>query len=90
MRIYPVFHTSLLRLAANDPLSRQRTPLLPPIIVKREGVDGRSLEYKVDEVVDLRRLNKLIYKVKWASGEITEEAWLKLLPSSKVAVANFY
>jgi hypothetical protein len=91
MRTHPVFHTSLLRSAANDPLPEQRAPPPPPIIVEREGVDGGSLEYEVDEVVDLRRLrNKLMYKVKWASGEITEEAWSNLLPGSEVAVANFH
>jgi hypothetical protein len=63
IRIHDVFHISLLRLAADDPLPRQRAPPPPLIIVIREGVN--SLEYEVDEIVDLRKLrNKLIYKVK--------------------------
>jgi hypothetical protein len=72
MRIHPVFHTRLLRPAADDLMPGQRAPPPPPIVVEREGVD--ELEYEVEEVVDSRRLrNKLHYKVKWGSGEITEE-----------------
>lgn len=57
--------------------------------MEREGVD--EIEYEVDEVVDSRRLrNKLVYKVKWSSSEITEEPWYNLLPGSEVAVARFH
>jgi hypothetical protein len=72
MRIHNVFHTSLLRPTANDPMTGQRVLPPPPIIVERDSVDQE--EHKVDEVVDSRLLRrKLMYKVKWSSSEITEE-----------------
>ena len=60
MRIYLVFHVSLLEPAATDPLVGQREIERPPI-----EVDGDD-EYEVEEIFDSRRRNKTIqYLVKW-------------------------
>jgi hypothetical protein len=50
------FHTSLLLKSPEDPLEGQYTPLPKPIIVNR-GIDSTEPEYKVEQIVDLRRVN---------------------------------
>src|SRR5437868_12296147 len=58
--MHPVQHVFLLSPAADDPLSGQRNPSPPPVIVNDEE------EHIVDEVLDARtRRNKLQYLVKW-------------------------
>ena len=62
MRIYPVFHVSLLEHAADDPSPGQLQPPPPPV-----EVDGEQ-EYHVD-ILDSRifgRWRKLQYLVQWA------------------------
>jgi hypothetical protein len=92
MRIHPVFHTSLLTRAADNPLLGQRNPPPPPVIVEREGADTAEREWEVEEVVgSLKKRNKLFYKVKWTGiDEVSEQPWYDLLPGSEVAVANFH
>jgi hypothetical protein len=48
MKIYLVFHVSLLKLLAKDPLPNQVIPLPPPIKVKGEE------EFWVREILDSR------------------------------------
>ena len=62
MRIYPIFHVSLLEHAANDPFPGQRAHPPPPVVV-----DGEE-EYHVAEILDSRifgRWQKLQYLVRW-------------------------
>ena len=48
IRIHPVFHVSLLRPAATDPVPRQSQPPPPPVEV------DRIEEWEVEEIVDSR------------------------------------
>jgi hypothetical protein len=74
MRIHPVFYTSLLTRAADNPLLGQRNPPPPPVIVEREGADTAEREWEVEEVVgSLKKRNKLFYKVKWTGIDKVSE-----------------
>ena len=60
VRIHPVFHVSLLELAADDPFPWQTQPPPPPI-----EVDGEE-EWEVERIVNSRfRYRRLQYLVRW-------------------------
>ena len=62
MLIHNVFHSSLLRKAATDPLPDQRQTPSPPIIVNDQE------EWEVDEILNSRHFEcgrQLQYQVKW-------------------------
>jgi hypothetical protein len=60
MKIYPVFHISLLEPLAKDPLPNQVIPPPPPIKVKGEE------EFWVKEILDSRiRGKKRQFLVSW-------------------------
>ena len=63
MRIHPVFHTSLLSPAGDNPLPGHRQPEPPPVIV-----DGEQ-EWEIQEIVDSKRTKKgsrnIKYLVRW-------------------------
>ena len=61
MKIHPVFHTSLLRPASDDPLPGQIEPPPPPVITEWE-----EPEWELEEVEDSRWYRRrLQYRVKW-------------------------
>jgi hypothetical protein len=70
MHIHDVFHSSLLRKAAEDPLPGQKNEPPEPVIVDDE-------EQEVDDILDSRRYGRgkrLQYRVKW-KGYDTDLEW---------------
>jgi Integrase zinc binding domain/Chromo (CHRromatin Organisation MOdifier) domain len=60
MKVHPVFHSSLLRLAAEDPLPGQTMEPAPPVVIDEEE------EYEVRQILDSRlQRKKLQYLVQW-------------------------
>ena len=82
--IHPIFHVSMLEPSTPDPFPDRTSPPDPPIIIDDE------LEYEVSEIldskIDKRRKCKLLYLVKWAGYEGTDEetSWL---PASELGHA---
>jgi hypothetical protein len=69
--IHPVFHVSMLELATLNTIPNQIQPPLPPI-----KIDG-ELEFEISEIlnskIDRRRTCQLLYLVRWAGYEGTDE-----------------
>ena len=83
--IHPVFHVSMLEPATTDTIPNWTQPLLPPIEIDRE------LEFEISEIldskIDHRRTCQLLYLVRWAGYEGTDEecSWL---PATKLEHAG--
>jgi hypothetical protein len=66
LKIWPVFHTSLLSLSPNDPFEGQTQPEPPPVIVNNQE------EYEVEVILDSRLYRqRLQYLVKWTGYDDT-------------------
>ena len=62
MKVYDVFHTSLLKKAVEDPLMGQRNISLQPVVIDDED------EQELEDILDSRlsgRGKRLQYRVKW-------------------------
>lgn len=72
MRIHNVFHPSLLRKAATDPLPGQRIQPPGPVIVNEEE------EWELDDILDARqsgRNRRLQFRVRWKDEEGPDRHW---------------
>ena len=89
MRIHPVFHVSLLRPTADDPLPGQNQDPPPPV-----EVDGLE-EWLVEDIVDSRWERRgrggprLKYMVKWTGYDQPTEEPAEYLEHARQIVANF-
>lgn len=91
MKIHPVFHTNLLRPAADNPLPGQN--LEPPPPVEAEGVE----EWEVEDIVDSRwdrrgrgGRPRLKYTVKWAGYADPTEVPAAYVENAAEIAANFH
>jgi hypothetical protein len=91
MKIHSVFHTNLLRPAANNPLLGQN--LEPPPPVEAEGIE----EWEVEDIVDSRwdrrgrgGRPRLKYTVKWTGYADPTEVPAAYVENAAEIVANFH
>jgi hypothetical protein len=75
--VYPVFYISMLEPSVPNTIPEHEQPPPPPVEV------GRDAEFEVTEILDSKidnhcRMCKLLYLVKWAGYEGTDEetSWL--------------
>ena len=72
MQIHNVFHPSLLRKAATDPLPGQQTEPPRPVTV-----DGQE-EWEIDDILDARlfgRNRRLQFRVRWKDEQQPDRQW---------------
>lgn len=75
LKVHPVFHTSMLRLAANDPLEGQRQPPPPPVLGTE---DDPEAEWAVTAIVGCRpnrRRRRHEYHVHWKGYPPDQFTW---------------
>ena len=85
-RLHPVFHTSLLEPAANNPLEGQVQPPPPPVVL-----DDGSEEFEVQEILDSRKVrNQIRYLVRWKG--YSEPTWepTRVLKNCQDAIDDFH
>ena len=87
MKIYPVFHSSLLQPAATDPMSGQRPTEPPPIVINGEQ------EYELRSIIDSRynkRRKRLEYKVQWTGYDQMDWEPAENLEHAKDLLKDFH
>ena len=86
MRIHDVFHSSLLRLAAEDPLPGQHNDPPPPVVVNGEE------EWEVDDILDAKKHGRrVLFRVKWKSYDENKQWYLSAnFDNAKKIVEDFY
>ena len=91
MRIHNVFHPSLLRKAATDPLPGQRVAPPGPVVVNEEE------EWELDDILDARQIGRnrrLQFRVRWKDEERPDRQWYNAdgneFENAADLVADFY
>ena len=91
MRIHNVFHPSLLRKAATDPLPGQRVVPPGPVVVNEEE------EWELDDILDARQIGRnrrLQFRVRWKDEERPDRQWYNAdgneFENAADLVADFY
>jgi len=70
MKVYPVFHISLLDPYKPLTIPNRTQDPLPPVVVNDE------LEWEVEEILDSRlRRRYLFYKVRWKNYPLSDNSW---------------
>ena len=86
MRIHDVFHPSLLRPVAEDPLPGQHNDSPPPVVVNDKK------EWEVNDILDARKHGRrVLFKVKWKDYD-EDRQWYPStnFDNAKEVVEDFY
>ena len=86
MRIHNVFHPSLLRLAAEDPLPGQHNDPPPPVVVNDKK------EWEVDNILNAKKHGKwVLFRVKWKGYDKDKQSYpSNNFENSPELVEDFY
>jgi hypothetical protein len=94
IRIHDVFHTSLLRPAASDPLPSQNESTQPRIRLNKDNTEKR--EWMIEKILDSRvtknrhRKRRLEYHVKWKGYPPSWRPQQDLVPGSGELLYEFH
>ena len=88
MKIFDIFHPSLLSLAHTDPLPGQKNPPPAPVIIEDKE------EWNVEDILDSKKVRgRLKYRIKW-QGVDEDRNWYNAdggeFDNSKDLVQDYY
>ena len=85
MKCHRVFHVSVLKPAASNPLAGQKKPSPPPIIV------NNNVEFQIEEILDSKLVRKTLkYIVRWVGYNELNWEPAELLKNSPELVDYFH